>query len=258
MQDLKVTLIQSNLHWENKFKNLEMFAEKISAVEETDLILLPEMFTTGFTMNASAHSETMNGETVEWMKNISHKKNCVVAGSIIINDNGSFYNRLIWMKPDGMEYYDKRHLFSFAGEDSVYKPGNKKLSVSIKGWNILPLICYDLRFPVWSRRNNLNNYDLLLYVANWPERRIYAWKQLLIARAIENQCYVAGLNRIGNDGNNIFHSGDSAVIDYKGELTSSENQPVEFVSTYSLSHEKLINYRKQFGFYNDSDHFEIK
>jgi predicted amidohydrolase len=256
--DLKITLIQSVLHWEDKEKNLAMFSEKISSISEvTDLIILPEMFSTGFTMNAPALAETMDGSTVAWMRKTSNEKKCVITGSVIIKENGKYYNRLIWMRPDGFDYYDKRHLFSLAGEDNSYSRGYKRIVVTINGWKILPLICYDLRFPVWSRRTDAIDYDVMIYTANWPDRRVYAWKQLLIARAIENQSYVAGINRTGNDGNDIYHSGYSAMLDYKGEPIDPKGTSEEFIFTYSLIKEDLENYRKQFAFFNDRDEFEI-
>ncbi len=259
MQDLKVSILQSNLFWEDREKNLLAFSEKISAIrEETDLILLPEMFSTGFSMNATALAEKMDGPSIQWMKKIAQEKNCIIAGSLIIEENGNYFNRLIWMTPDSYEYYDKRHLFSLAGEEKTYTAGTKKIILSVKGWRILPLICYDLRFPVWSRRSKKSDYDLLLYLANWPERRIYAWKQLLIARAIENQSYTIGLNRYGNDRNQIFHSGDSAVIDFMGENLDKERSSGEFSKTYTLPKEPLDFFRKQFAFFLDSDDFEIK
>jgi predicted amidohydrolase len=259
MQDLKVSIIQSNLFWEDREKNLLAFSEKISAIgEQTDLILLPEMFTTGFSMNASSLAEKMDGPSIHWMKKIAQEQNCTIAGSLIIEEKGNYYNRLIWMTPDSYEYYDKRHLFSLAGEEKTYKAGIKKIIIHLKGWRILPLICYDLRFPVWSRRSKISDYDLLLYVANWPERRIYAWKQLLIARAIENQSYTIGLNRYGNDGNQIFHSGDSAVIDFMGENMDKGKNSGEFSKAYALSKEPQDFFRKQFAFFSDSDNFEIK
>lgn len=255
---LTITLIQTNLHWENKEKNMAMFSEKISSIREsTDLIILPEMFTTGFTMNASALAEEMNGPTIRWMKEIAIKKNCVITGSLIIKEGDKYFNRLIWMRPDGFEQYDKRHLFSYADEDKTYSKGENKIIVTLKGWRILPLICYDLRFPVWSRNTKNSNYDLMIYVANWPERRAYAWKQLLIARAIENQSYVAGLNRTGNDGNDIFHTGESALIDFKGENILKENPNENFILTQVLSKESLENFRKQFAFSRDADEFNI-
>jgi predicted amidohydrolase len=258
MADLKMTLIQSELHWENKEMNLSMFSDKIAAIKEkTDLILLPEMFSTGFTMNATALDEDMNGPTVRWMKKMAAEKNCTVTGSLIISENGRYYNRLLWVQNDKMEFYDKRHLFSLAGEEKTYSPGKQKRIVTLNGWRILPLVCYDLRFPVWSRRSRQADYDLLIYVANWPERRGYAWKQLLIARAIENQCYTVGLNRFGNDGHQVFHSGDSSVLDFKGERCAELPGTGEFTVTITL-HKKLQDeFREQFAFFRDSDEFEI-
>jgi len=259
MEDLKITLIQTELSWENIEKNLEMFARKISSINEsTDLIMLPEMFSTGFTMNAKMCAEEMNGRTVQWLKEKAKEKNCVISGSVIIKDEGSFYNRLIWMKPDGtFEYYNKRHLFRLADEQLTYSIGEKKIITEINGWKICPLICYDLRFPVWSRRTKNENYDLLLYVANWPERRIYAWRQLLIARAIENQSYVAGVNRIGNDGNNFYHPGYSAVVNFKGEEISKFKPGENAIESISLSKESLVEFRNQFAFANDADEFKF-
>ncbi len=259
MQDLKITLVQSNLHWENIDNNLSMFSEKIASIkEETDIIILPEMFTTGFTMNAKYLADGMQGNGIQWMREQAVKKNCVITGSMIIKEGDKYFNRLIWMTPGNYEFYDKRHLFSYAGEENTYRRGEKKLIVEYKGWRIHPLVCYDLRFPVWSRRTKKHDYDLLLYVANWPERRVYAWKQLLIARAIENQSYVAGLNRIGNDGNNINHSGESAVIDFKGDQMLDANPAEEFIQTVELSMKNLEEFRKHFAFFQDADEFEIR
>ena len=269
MADLKITLVQSELYWENIDKNLDMFARKIISIgDTTDLIILPEMFSTGFTMNAEACAEEMNGKTIEWLKSIAKEKNCVVTGSVIIKDKAlssmkkvgdeAFYNRLIWMKPDGtFQHYDKRHLFSLANEQLTYTAGDKKIITEIKGWKICPLICYDLRFPVWSRRTKEQDYDLLLYVANWPERRIYAWKQLLVARAIENQSFVAGVNRVGNDVNDIHHTGYSCVIDYRGDHLSKTKPDEESIDTVSLNKKLLLDFRKQFAFGDDRDEFRI-
>lgn len=259
MSDLKITLIQSELYWENKDKNLSMFTEKISSIqEETDLIVLPEMFTTGFSMQPSALAEKMEGPAMQWMHTIAKEKNCVVTGSLIIEECGSYYNRLIWMSKDGYKYYDKRHLFRLSGEEKVYTAGRNKITATIREWKVFPLICYDLRFPVWSRRTKASNYDVLIYVANWPERRVHAWKQLLIARAIENQCYTIGVNRFGNDGNTVFHSGDSAALDFKGEYLAGELPDGQFTKTITLHREPLDSFRKQFAFFEDSDDFEIK
>ena len=216
MKNLKITLIQSNLFWEDKQKNLGHFGEKINTLEaQTDLIVLPEMFSTGFSMQPSLLAEPTDGPTIEWMKKQAKSKNAVVTGSVIIVENEKYYNRLFWVQPDGdFQTYDKRHLFTLANEHHYYAAGQSLLYTNLKGWKILPLICYDLRFPVWSR--NTEDYDLLIYVANFPEKRAHAWKTLLQARAIENQAYTVGLNRVGYDGNDIYHSGDSCVLDYSG------------------------------------------
>jgi len=274
MEDIKITIIQSELHWENVDKNLELFSKKISAIsEQTDLIVLPEMFNTGFTMNAKNLAEKADGKTTQWMKQKAKEKHCVVTGSLIIEEEGKYFNRLIWMKPDGSYHiYDKRHLFRLANEQNYYSPGNNRLIVELKGWRICPLVCYDLRFPVWSRNKKLtvdnlqltntdsrdSIYDILIYVANWPERRAHPWKTLLPARTIENQCYVVGVNRIGNDGNNIYHSGDSAVINAKGEIISKTKAHEEFVETVKLSYKELEEFRKSFPVGMDADDFEIK
>ncbi|MCC6837611.1 MAG: amidohydrolase, partial [Bacteroidia bacterium] len=235
MNDLKITIIQSALYWENIDWNLEQFAKKIDSIkEQTDLIILPEMFTTGFTMQPELLAEGMNGKALAWMKVHAQKKQCVITGSFVCEENGNYYNRLVWMRADGSyATYDKRHLFTMANEDKHYTAGSKKIIEEIKGWKICPLICYDLRFPVWARNKNDNRYDLLIYVANWPERRNHPWKTLLLARSIENQCYVAGVNRVGNDGNEIYHSGDSAVINFKGEILSKTPAHDECIETIS-------------------------
>jgi len=260
MNDLKVTLIQSSLFWEDKPKNLEQFSKKIDDVKDaTDLIILPEMFSTGFSMKPENLAETMKGETVTWMKEKAKKKNCVIAGSFICEENGHYYNRLLWVNPDGSYVkYDKRHLFSMGDEHNHYAAGEEKVIVELKGWKICPLICYDLRFPVWARNTKDASYDVLIYVANWPERRSYPWKTLLLARAIENQCYVIGVNRVGADGNNITHSGDSAVIDAKGEIISKIKPSEETIETVSLSYSDLQDFRKQFPAILDADQFEVK
>lgn len=255
MNDLKVTLIQSNLHWENKSANLKMFADKIAAINEsTDLIVLPEMFTTGFSMNASSLAETMEGETVNWMLLQAAKKGCAITGSFICEENGKYYNRLVWVNETGTcSVYDKRHLFSMGAEHEHYFAGTEKLFVTLKGWKICPLICYDLRFPVWSRNDKNSPYDLLIYVANWPERRQHPWKTLLLARAIENQSYVIGLNRVGDDANQIHYSGDSAIINFKGEIISFTKPNEESAETITLNYPELANFRKEFPVLNDAD-----
>lgn len=274
MSSLTITLIQPNLHWEDKGANLDMLSKKIDSIEEkTEVIILPEMFSTGFSMNTELLAENMNGETIQWMKKIASEKNCVLTGSIIIEDSSTndrrdkrYFNRLIWMLPNGDHgYYDKRHLFAYGNEHSHYHPGSKRLIASVKGWKINLLVCYDLRFPVWSRQSPLSSgegqgvrweYDLLIYVANWPERRNHAWKTLLQARAIENQCYVAGVNRVGDDGKGIRYSGDSMIVDPLGEiLYQKENE--EAIFTYTLEKEKLHDIREKFPFWKDADVFTI-
>ena len=240
-----------------------MLSGKIESIEErTELIILPEMFSSGFSMNPELLAENMNGETVQWMKKISSEKNIILTGSIIIEEDGKYYNRLIWMLPNGdYGYYDKRHLFAYGNEHSHYQSGNKRLIASVKGWKINLQVCYDLRFPVWSRQSPVfpgegeemrPEYDILIYVANWPQRRDHAWKTLLQARAIENQCYVIGCNRVGDDGNGIYHSGDSMIVDPLGEiLYEKENE--EDIFTYTLQKEKLDEVREKFPFWKDAD-----
>lgn len=269
MSSLKISLIQPDLAWENKIINLQQLERTIDAIESTgQIILLPEMFTTGFSMNTVALAETMDGTTIQWMKRWAQKKKSIIAGSIIIKDNDveeiCYYNRLIWMMPNGeYGYYDKKHLFAYAGEDQHYTPGAKRIIFSVSGWKILPQICYDLRFPVWSRQQvvkkdnkTLPEFDVLLYVANWPEKRKHAWRSLLVARAIENQCYVIGVNRIGRDGNGIEYSGNSMVIDPLGEiLFEKEYEPTTHQFEISRSH--LEACRNRFPFLNDADNFEL-
>ena len=257
---LKITLIQSILAWENKSQNLEMFGDKISKLKDaTDLIVLPEMFSTGFTMNASAMAEPMDGATVDWMRQTAAKKKCVITGSLIISEKEKFYNRLIWMKPDGSYFhYDKRHLFAYGSEDQYYTPGNERFIASVNGWKINLMVCYDLRFPVWARQQFHQadgfEYDVLIYVANWPERRNHAWKTLLQARAIENQCYVIGVNRVGVDGNNLSYSGDSMVADSLGKvLYQKENE--EAVFTITLEKQHLNEIREKLPFWREADPF---
>ena len=264
MQDLKITIIQSNLHWENKKENIQLFTEKIDAIEgPTDLIVLPEMFSTGFSMLPEKFSEMLDGKTVGWMAAKAKEKNCVIAGSIICEQKGRFYNRLVWMHPDrSCQVYDKRHLFRMANEVSFYSGGEEKITVDLKGWKICPLVCYDLRFPVWSRnrlrkKSGQPTYDVLIYIANWPERRAHAWKTLLMARAIENQCYVVGVNRVGVDGNDINHSGDSAVINALGEKLSTMEALKESVETVTISYTELEKVRSSFPVMLDADDFKI-
>jgi predicted amidohydrolase len=251
---INVTLIQSDIVWEDRISNLKNYQEKINQIESTDLIVLPEMFTTGFSMSPKDISEKMNGETIQWMKQNAHKMNSAICGSIIIEEDDKYFNRFIWVNPDGsIHHYDKRHLFSFAGENENYTPGNEKIIIEYKGWRICPLICYDLRFPVWSR--NSEDYDLLIYVANWPDKRKSAWKSLLIARAIENQCYVIGVNRVGKDSKN-YYSGDSSLINALGE-TIYTNSHIEEIYSNTISKYDLNKVRTQLPFLNDKDNFKI-
>lgn len=254
--NLKVTIIQANLVWENVEENLNRFSEKIDSInEDTDLIVLPEMFATGFSMKPEkvASFEKLQ---LDWLSEHAVMKNAVITGSIIREAKGNFYNSLIWMKPDRTyEIYDKRHLFSFAGEDKHYTQGENQLITKLKDWRIKLLICYDLRFPVWSR--NRKDYDVLIYVANWPDARIEAWKTLLFARAIENQAYVIAVNRVGDDGNGIAHSGDSLIIDPKGNVICDAIPYKEAIKTVTLNYEELISYRKKFPAGNDADDFRI-
>jgi omega-amidase len=258
MEDLKVTLVQYDIFWEDIDKNLQYLDEKLSLLESaaTDLIVLPEMFATGFSMNAEKLAESMNGKTMKWMKHIAQQKQCVVTGSIITKENYRFYNRLIWMRPDGTyECYDKRHLFAMGKEHDNYISGEKRIIVELKGWHIAPFICYDLRFPVWLRNINFE-YDLLLLVANWPERRISHWRTLINARAIENQACVVAVNRVGNDGNEVYHSGDSLVVDAMGnELYHKKG--AEDIQTVTLPAEELIKTRDSLPFLKDADSFNI-
>ncbi|WMJ72600.1 amidohydrolase [Cytophagaceae bacterium ABcell3] len=257
MQDLKATLIQNPLTWQDKTANLANFEERIWQItEQPDLIVLPEMFNTGFTMHAQEVAEPMNLTTFKWMKQMAAQTQAVITGSFIVKENHNFYNRLVWMRPDGSyECYDKRHLFRMAGEHEVFSPGKTKTIVKLKGWNILPVVCYDLRFPVWLRNRN-NEYDLLICIANWPESRSIAWKSLLQARAIENLSYVIGVNRIGKDGNDISYSGDSGVFSPKGELIyACDNH--ETIQTAILNKESLDSFRKAFPAWQDADDFTL-
>src|ERR1700741_372167 len=270
MQNLNITIVQSPLHWENVDANLDMFGKKLDAITgATDLIVLPEMFTTGFAVEREHVAEEQGGKGLQWMLKKAKEKNCVITGSIAVKDNGKLYNRLYWVEPNGAyKSYDKRHLFRLAKEDVFFTAGDKKIICELKGWKIAPLICYDLRFPVWSRNSfkraesglqdgtGVWEYDILLYVANWPEVRSFPWKSLLVARAIENQCYTIGVNRIGADGNNIPHSGDSVVLNPRGEQLSKLKANEEGFETVTLDYSYLENFRKQFPVGMDADGFE--
>ena len=261
MSTLTITTIQSNLFWEDKQANMQMLQQKIESItDKTEIVILPEMFSTGFSMQPQLFAETMDGETMGWMKMLSNKNGIVLTGSVMIEEEGKYFNRLIWMLPNGQfGYYDKRHLFAYGEEDKHYSSGNKRLIASVKGWKINLQVCYDLRFPVWARqqpKDGAPEYDVLIYVANWPERRSHAWKTLLCARAIENQCYVIGVNRVGDDAKNIHYSGNSLVIDPMGQVLYHMADE-EDINTITLSKEKLEEVRTRFPFLNDADDFII-
>ena len=284
MKDLSVTIIQTNLFWENPTANLANLEEKMAQIPSpTDLIILPEMFTTGFTMNAKSVAEPMNFTTFKWLKQQAKRTQAVITGSFIVKEGEHFFNRLIWMRPDGsFETYDKRHLFRMGEEDKTFTAGTKRLIVELNGWRICPLICYDLRFPVWSRNiksasyklqvvsetSKLNSneqllatydllsYDLIIYVANWPSVRSQVWDTLLQARAIENQSYCIGVNRVGIDGMNLEYSGNSTVIDFKGNQLFYQKED-EVVNSQILSKKELEDFRAKFPAYLDADDFEI-
>jgi omega-amidase len=262
MSNLKVTAVQTDLHWENPEANRAMLEEKLAGIGTTDVIVLPEMFTTGFTMHTTL-AEPMNFHTTKWMKNMAGKTDALILGSVIIKEGNNFFNRLIWMQPDGVcKTYDKRHLFRMGDEHTFFSGGSNRLIAEWRGWKICPLVCYDLRFPVWSR-NQFNNqtqsldYDLLVYVANWPAIRSQHWQTLLKARAIENQSYVVGVNRVGADGKGILYDGHSAIINPKGE-TLMESIGEESTQTLELNQQELLDWRKKFPAYFDADAFEIK
>ena len=258
MRDLRVTIVQSMLHWEDAGANRDMFAEKLNVLKgSTDLVVLPEMFTTGFTMRSAELAEQADGPTVQWMRERARTLGAALYGSVVILDEGLYKNRGLFVAPDGqVTIYDKRHLFRFANEDEYYSPGRERVVVEWRGWRLLLQVCFDLRFPVFSR--NRGDLDAILYVANWPEARKYPWSQLLIARAIENQCYVVGLNRVGMDGKGIHYSGDSVVLDARGEVLAAIGLNTEGISTADLAAGALKDFREKFPVQLDADEFELK
>ncbi len=259
---IKFTLVQANLVWENIDANISNFDAIINDITElTDVIILPEMFSTGFSMNTSL-AETMQGKTLQWLSKKAAQKNVAICGSLMISENGKFYNRFIWMNPDTTFHkYDKRHCFRMANEQEHFTPGNEKIIINYKGFNICPMVCYDLRFPVWSR-NKLTNgkyeYDILLYVANWPQRREFAWKQLLIARAIENFSYVVAVNRVGEDAYQVNYSGNSAILNVLGENVSTLLPNKAGTETIAINLQEIIDFRNQFPAQLDADEFILK
>lgn len=253
MQDLTVTLIQTDLIWEDIKANLAAFNQKIDAISEnTDLIILPEMFTTGFSMRAKDLSEDMEGAAVSWIREKATEKQADIVGSAIIKEEGKYFNRVLWAKPDGkILTYDKKHLFRMIGEQEVYTAGAQHLTVTLKGWKLRPFVCYDMRFPLWTR-NIDNEYDVAVFIANWPEKRAAQWKILMPARAIENQCYVIGVNRVGKDGKGFYHSGDSSIVDPYGRLVFHQAD-LCCVHTVSLSYAPVKAYREKFPAWMDAD-----
>ncbi len=259
--NLFIALVQTDLYWKDKVANLAMLEEKIYQISEhVDLIVLPEMFPTGFTMDTVEVGEPMNFTVTKWMKQMALHTGAVITGSVIITEDGKHYNRMLWVFPDGqISYYDKRHLFRMAGEDKHFSMGKKKVVIELKGWKISPQVCYDLRFPVWSRNvaeRGEMAYDVLLNVASWPSPRVIAWDILLKARAVENLCYAIGVNRIGVDGNDVAYSGHSAVYGYKGETIADLGEG-EGIVIVELNYRQLADYREKFPAWEDSDRFEL-
>lgn len=252
---LNVSVVQANLHWENTEANLAMFDDMLAAAPASDMFILPEMFTTGFSMKPEKFATETFERGLEWMKTTAAKTNAAIIGSIMAPDQGGYFNRLLFVKPDGTySQYDKKHLFGLGSETEHYKAGEQLLLVDYLGWKICPLICYDLRFPVWSR--NTHNYDVLIYVANWPQRRAHHWRTLLPARAVENQTYVLASNRVGTDGNNFEHSGDSMIIDFNGSIIQEAvNEPK--ILSHQLSKAELLNFRAALPFLADADKFRL-
>ena len=257
MPDLRVTLVQSMLHWEDATANRKMFGEKLAGLNgTTDLIVLPEMFSTGFSMSSTVLAETMDGATVAWMREQAKKADAAIFGSVIITEAGKYFNRGLFVTPEGqVTAYDKRHLFRFADETNHYSAGRERVVVEWRGWRLLLQVCFDLRFPVFAR--NRGDYDTILYVANWPEVRRYPWSQLLIARAIENQCYVIGDNRVGMDGKGIHYAGDSVVVDPRGAVIGGVEPSQEGTATVSLDWATLEDFRAKFPVAKDADDFRL-
>ncbi|MEO1030294.1 MAG: amidohydrolase [Bacteroidota bacterium] len=254
---LTVAIIQTELIWEDPKANRKNIERKVHTIIGADLIVLPEMFTSGFTMNTTSVAETMNGETIHWLKQLAKEKQTAITGSLVITENKHYYNRLVFVEPSGqVTSYDKRHTFTLAGEHKVYKAGEKKVVFDYKGWKICPLICYDLRFPVWAR--NSEDYDLLIYVANWPKIRIGAWDNLLKARAIENMSYCIGVNRVGLDGNNYEYTGHSAAFDVLGNRVDTIPENEEAVDIITLEKDHIKRYREKLGFLKDRDNFNLE
>jgi omega-amidase len=253
---MKVTLIQSDIAWENIPANLDTYRQKILAAEKTDLLVLPEMFATGFTMQPEHFAQSSDGSIIQFLRESAAETGAAIATTYACKDTGKYYNRFVFVQPDGScETYDKRHLFGFAGENQHYTAGKERVIINYKGFRILPQVCYDLRFPVWSR--NRGDYDLLLYVANWPGRRRNAWRILLQARAHENQAYVIGVNRTGDDGNGVGHSGDSMLVDPRGNLLIDLSSGKEEIESANIDIDEVRKLREKFRAAADADNFEI-
>ena len=255
--DLQISLVQTDIVWENAAANRKLLSEKFASLKgKQQIIILPETFTTGFSMQAEKLAEKMDGETAQWMKEESIKNRCIIAGSLIIEEQGQYFNRMLWVMPNGdMAHYDKRHLFSYAGEDAAFSAGQKRMIVQVNGWKICVQICYDLRFPVWAR--NTDDYDMLLYIANWPEKRNYVWENLLMARAIENMSFVIGVNRVGIDDNGHQYIGNSSIYSPLGELIAKETEQ-EAVITHTFQYSDIIESRQRFPFLSDRDDFLLR
>ncbi len=254
-KELHLSLVQANIVWEDIAANLTHYTTLCEGIESSDVVILPEMFQTAFTMQPQKVAEQMEGASMEWMAQLAARVNGVVTGSLVIQEGEHFFNRLIWMLPNGTyQYYDKRHLFRMVGEEQVFQAGQKRLLVEWKGWRICPMICYDLRFPVWSR--NRNDYDVAIYIANWPNQRSYPWMQLLKARAIENLAYVVGVNRVGHDQDSHYYSGHSCVNNYKGEVQTLLQHKEGLIERH-IAYDALQQFRTSFPAWMDADDFEI-
>ncbi len=253
LEKLNITLVQFDLYWENPDANRATIEEMLSGVQ-TDVVVLPEMFTTGFSMSANALAEPMGGHSYKWMRMLASSLDAVVSGTIIIKEGGKYYNRFLWVNPDGgTQFYDKRHLFRLSEEKELFTAGAKQVVIEYRGWKFLPQVCYDLRFPVWSRRTN-QDYDVVLYSANWPASRNNVWETLLAARAIENQAYSIGVNRTGEDKMDIQYVGNSSAFDFKGYLLNKSDSNA-MITQVELEKQALLEFREKFPVHLDNDSF---
>ncbi len=257
MSEIKILYVQPDIIWEDPQSNFPKYEKLIrNAAREPDLIILPEMFNTGFSMKAGEIAESMEGSSMSWLKKMAGEYDAALCGSLAIQDQGKYFNRFVFVHPDeGVQCYDKRHLFRVSGEEEAYHPGNQRVVIKYKAWRILPQVCYDLRFPVWTR--NRDDYDLLLFVASWPEPRRDVWSSLLKARAIENVCYTVGVNRVGIDGRNIAYRGDSMILNFKGELVHELALNQESSAQCLIDIKELERFRKKFPVHLDRDDFKV-